>query len=275
MRQFVAAAAQMDSGPDRHSNLMRMESLIQEAGDKGASLVVFPEMSVILPSTGSERRNATESIPGPSVDFLAARARSARIWVHCGSILERVDGDERSYNTSVLLDPDGSIAAIYRKIHLFDVDIDQGPSVTESTSYAPGKEIVAVQTDLGIIGLSICYDLRFPELFRILALRGAQLLTVPACFTAATGKEHWEPLLRARAIENLAYVIAPGQIGKKPRYNANGKSMIVDPWGTVIACKASGEGLILAEIDLDRVDTLRKSLPNLTNRRPETYRWDE
>ncbi len=248
MRQFIVAAAQMDSGPDKGLNLLKMETLIQEASEKGASLVAFPETSVALPVTGKDRMDEMESIPGPSVDFLADKARLAKVWVHF---------------------------AIYRKIHLFDVNIDHGPSVMESASYIPGKEIVTAETDLGIIGLSICYDIRFPELFRILALRGAHMFTVPSCFTSDTGKEHWEPLLRARAIENLAYVIAPGQIGKKPRYHAHGKSMIIDPWGTVIACKASGEGLAMAEIDLDRVEKLRKAVPNLTNRRPETYNWNE
>ncbi|MEA3284743.1 MAG: carbon-nitrogen hydrolase family protein [Synergistota bacterium] len=273
MRRYTVAAAQMDSGPEKEINLIHMEGMIEEAGKRGASLIVFPETSTLLPSSGIEKEEGAEPVPGPSTDRLSKAAREAGIWVHSGSLLERIEGNEKCYNTSVLISPKGEVTAKYRKIHLFDVNVHDGPSVRESASYASGNEIVMAETPLGNIGMSICYDLRFPELYRILAMRGAQVLVVPACFTSDTGKEHWEPLLRARAIENLCYVVAPGQVGSKPRYRAHGKSMVVDPWGTVTACRASGEGLVLAEVDLDRLESLRHSVPCLQNRRPDAYDW--
>ncbi len=275
MSRHKIAVAQIDSGPHKEINLQKMEAMIKDSSSQGAEFVAFPETSIIMPGTGEDREMEAESVGGPSIAGLAQAAREARIWVHCGSFPERIEGDSRCYNTSVVLSPDGKIAAVYRKIHLFDIEMREGPSVMESASYAPGRDIVTLDTPVGTLGLSICYDLRFPELFRILTLRGAKILVVPACFTADTGKEHWEPLLRARAIENLSYVVAPAQVGKKPRYRSHGKSMIVDPWGTIIACKADGEGIVISEIDTERVDSLRRAVPCLRNRKPEIYDWSE
>ncbi len=274
MRRNKIAIAQMDSGPHKEINLQKMEGMISEASQQGASFVAFPETSIIMPATGEDRESESESVEGSSISRLREAAREWGIWVHCGSFPERIEGDSRSYNTSVVISPEGDVAGIYRKIHLFDIAMEGGPSVMESVSYAPGKDVVTVETEIGTLGLSICYDLRFPELFRMLVLRGAQILVVPACFTADTGKEHWEPLLRARAIENQCYVLAPGQTGVKPRYRAHGKSLVVDPWGTITSCKADGEGIILSEVDMDRIDSIRSSVPCLTNRKPEVYGWN-
>nr|WP_321501672.1 carbon-nitrogen hydrolase family protein [uncultured Dethiosulfovibrio sp.] len=268
------AIAQMDSGPHKEINLQKMEGMISEASKQGASFVAFPETSIVMPATGEDREADSEEVSGPSISRLSEAAKEAGIWVHCGSFPERIEGDKRSYNTSVVISPEGKIAGIYRKIHLFDIDMEGGPSVMESVSYAPGKDVVTVETDIGTLGLSICYDLRFPELFRMLVLKGARILMVPACFTADTGKEHWEPLLRARAIENQCYVLAPAQTGMKPRYRAHGKSLVVDPWGTITACKADGEGIILSEVDMGRVESIRHSVPCLRNRRPDIYGWN-
>ncbi|SMG42993.1 carbon-nitrogen hydrolase family protein [Dethiosulfovibrio salsuginis] len=268
------AIAQMDSGPHKEINLQKMEGMISEAAKQGVSFVAFPETSIVMPATGEDREADSEDIHGPSIARLSEAAKEAGIWVHCGSIPERIEGDKRSHNTSVVISPEGEIAGIYRKIHLFDIDMEGGPSVMESVSYSPGKDVVTVETDIGTLGLSICYDLRFPELFRMLVLKGARILVVPACFTADTGKEHWEPLLRARAIENQCYVLAPAQTGMKPRYRAHGKSLVVDPWGTITACKADGEGLILSEVDMGRVESIRHSVPCLRNRRPDIYGWN-
>lgn len=268
------AIAQMDSGPHKEINLQKMEGMISEAAKQGVSFVAFPETSIVMPATGEDREADSEDIHGPSIARLSEAAKEAGIWLHCGSMPERIEGDKRSYNTSVVISPKGVIVGIYRKIHLFDIDMEGGPSVMESVSYAPGKDVVTVETDIGTLGLSICYDLRFPELFRMLVLNGARILVVPACFTADTGKEHWEPLLRARAIENQCYVLAPAQTGMKPRYRAHGKSLVVDPWGTITACKADGEGLILSEVDMGRVESIRHSVPCLRNRRPDIYGWN-
>lgn len=274
MTGHKVAVAQMDSGPHKEINIQKMEGMIQEASQQGASLVAFPETSIVMPGTGEDREMESEKIPGPSIARLADAAKEGKIWVHCGSLPETIDGDTRSYNTSVVISPQGDIAGIYRKIHLFDVKVEGGPSVMESVSYAPGKDVVTVETDIGKLGLAICYDLRFPELFRMLTVMGAQILVIPACFTSDTGNEHWEPLLKARAIENQCYVLAPAQIGLKPRYRAHGKSLVVDPWGTVTSCKADGEGIILSEVNMDRVHSIRNSVPCLKNRRPEVYGWD-
>ena len=178
---------------------------------------------------------------------------------------------DRPYNTSVLIAPDGSIAARYRKVHLFDVAIEAGPVDTESARVTAGDRLVTASVDGTTVGLSICYDLRFPELYRALALAGATILTVPANFTERTGRDHWEVLLRARAIENAAYVLAPSQIGGPPGQPAFGRSMIVDPWGTIVAQAPDSVAIVRADLDLDRVEALRRQIPVLANRRPDAY----
>ncbi len=199
-------------------------------------------------------------------------------WILAGSIAERpaeAADDERLFNTSALIDPEGELVAAYRKIHLFDVEVG-GVAYRESEAEQPGSEIVLAAANGLEIGLTVCYDLRFPELYRILAVRGARAFTVPSAFTTHTGRDHWEVLLRARAIENQAFVIAAGQHGKAPpNYDSYGRSAIVDPWGVVLAAAADGEGIATAELDLAAQDRIRASLPALANRRPEAYRWPD
>ena len=192
-----------------------------------------------------------------------------------GSIAERVEGAERLFNTSALIDPGGEIVAVYRKIHMFDVEVG-GVSYRESEREQPGDEIVTARSAEIKVGLSVCYDLRFPELYRILAVRGAHLITVPVRLHRPTGRDHWEILLRARAVENQAFVLAPDQIGEAPpHYSSYGRSMIVDPWGVVLAQAPDRECFIAADLDLERQREVRESLPSLANRRPQSYRWPE
>src|SRR4029078_3019733 len=213
--------------------------------------------------------------PGPYTDAFADVARRNDAWILAGSVAEASDDEARPYNTSPLIAPDGSIAARYRKIHLFDVAVDDGPADTESARVSPGDEPVCADVDGVRLGMTVCYDLRFPELYRTLALAGAEVLAVPSNFTEGTGRDHWEVLLRARAIENGAWGVAPGQAGGPPGQPAFGRSMIIDPWGTVVAQASDGVGIIRADVETDRVAAVRRQIPSLTNRRPSTYRLGE
>ncbi len=226
---------------------------------------------------GSEEdmRAAAEPLEGgPSVRWARELARELQIDLLAGSILELVPGQEKLANTSVHVAPSGEIRAVYRKIHMFDVEVG-GRVYRESELEEPGEEIVLSHTAGGQeLGLSVCYDLRFPELYRILAVLGARIIAVPAAFTLATTRDHWEPLLRARAIENQAFVIAANQVGEHPGgQHSGGRSMVVDPWGVVLAQAADGEGYVLADLDLERQREIRTRLPSLANRRPGAYRW--
>jgi predicted amidohydrolase len=219
-------------------------------------------------------RVAAEPLDGPAVTWARALARELGVDLVAGSILERVAGQDKLANTSVHVDPQGELRAVYRKVHMFDVEVG-GRSYRESALEQPGEEIVLSHTADGAgLGLSICYDLRFPELYRILAVRGAHIIAVPAAFTLTTTRDHWETLVRARAIENQAFVIAANQVGSHPAgQHSGGRSMIVDPWGVVLAQAPDSEGHIVAELDLDRQREIRASLPSLANRRPGAYRW--
>jgi len=199
-------------------------------------------------------------------------ARRHGCWILAGSLAETSGDPARPHNTSVLLGPDGSIRARYRKVHLFDVAVDAGPVDLESARVAPGDEPVLADVEGVRLGLTICYDLRFPELYRTLALAGAEVLAVPSNFTERTGRDHWEVLLRARAIENAAWVIAPSQIGGPPGQPAFGRSMVIDPWGLVVAQAPDRESIVHAVVDSDRVAAVRRQVPVLANRRPEAYR---
>ncbi len=249
-------------------NLRVTEELVRKAAAAGAKLVATPEATTYL---GPHERKVQLAEPpdGPTHRRLASLAEQLGIHLLIGSSAEPADG-ERCYNTSLLFGPDGGLIASYRKMHLFDVEVPGGVSFRESDTCAPGDEVVVAETALGSIGLAICYDLRFPELFRAQAQRGATILTVPSAFTLMTGKDHWHALLRARAIENQCYVLAPGQWGEHDDAGLRrsyGHSLIIDPWGTIVAECSDGEGICLAVIDPEKVAEVRRAIPVHTHRR--------
>ncbi len=268
-----AAAVQLDSTADRGRNLDRTERLVRAAADDGATLVVLPER-FDLRGTDDDYLREAEPLDGPTVERVRALARDLRIDLVAGSMTERRPGHEKPSNTSLHVGPDGEIHAVYRKIHLFDVTVGE-TDYRESDSDEPGDEIVTSEALDGTrVGLSVCYDVRFPELYRILALEGAQVVTVPAHFTTPTGKDHWHVLLRARAIENQLYVVAAAQVGETlPRKPAYGRSLIVDPWGVVLAQAPDEPTVISAELDRAHLDDIRAKLPSLANRQANAYRW--
>ncbi len=272
---LAIALVQMNSGDDKDANIREALAGIDRAAAAGARLVALPEVWTYL-GDPSGNRDAAEPIPGPLTGILAERARQHGIFLHAGSFFERAEGEPRLFNTSVVFDPRGEIIATYRKIHLFDVDLETDTRYRESDTIAPGDEIVTLELDGLTVGLAICYDLRFPELFRILALRGADLIVVPAAFTMATGKDHWEVLLRARAIENTVHILAPGQVGQHPPgLWCYGRSMIVDPWGLVVAQASDGPAVVSATLDLGQQHRVRRQIPSLANRMPDRYRWPD
>ena len=265
--KFVAAAVQMLAGDDKQLNLQEARRWVRDAAANGALLVALPEVFIWRGSKKLERQFA-EPIPGPSSKALSELARELGIYLLAGSILEEISNSERAYNTSLLFAPSGKQIARYRKIHLFDVDLPNGVSLRESQTRAHGESPEVVKTELGAMGLTVCYDVRFPELYRKLAEQGAELIFVPSAFTAYTGAAHWETLLRARAIENQAYIIAPDQFGKPAKsFETHGHSMIIDPWGRIIAELPHGPGVITATIDLDYLAKIRAELPALSHRR--------
>jgi predicted amidohydrolase len=270
--RIVAAVVQMTSTPDVERNLATAEELVTRAAARGARLVGLPENFGFLRCEGEPVPDA-QPLDGPWVRRFAALARRLGITLLLGSLPEKTGdrgetSESRVRNTAVLLGPDGATLAVYSKIHLFDVDLPGMEHIKESHTIAPGRDIVVADSPAGPLGLSICYDLRFPELYRALSRRGARVLCVPAAFTERTGKAHWEVLLRARAIENLAYVLAPAQIGHHgPGRDSFGDAMIVDPWGVVVARVPDGEDVALAELDFVRLERLRRELPALKHAR--------
>jgi predicted amidohydrolase len=269
-----AAAVQLNSNSDRSRNLEAAERLVRAAAADGAELIALPEKWNLL-AEGPELAAGAEALDGPSLSAARDWARSLGVHLLAGSVSERAGEGERVFNTSVLVGPEGEDLAVYRKIHMFDVDAG-GVSYRESAHEQPGTEVVTVPLGGLIAGLSVCYDLRFPELFRILALRGARLITIPSAFTLATGRDHWEVLLRARAIENQLFVLAPNQVGAAPpHFDSFGRSAIVDPWGVVLATAADEECFVVADLDLEAQERVRESLPSLANRRPEAYAWPQ
>ena len=267
------AAVQLTSTADRERNLATADRLTRAAAAAGAELVLLPEKWAVL-GTPEETAAGAEPFDGPALSWARDAARELGIDLVAGSIAERVPGREKGSNTSVHVGPDGDVRAVYRKIHMFDVEVG-GRTYRESEHEEGGDEIVLSETAHGVeLGMTVCYDLRFPELYRILAIRGARVITVPAAFTFPTTRDHWETLLRARAIEDQAFVIAANQVGEHaPGYRSGGRSMIVDPWGVVLAQAPDSETFITAELDLDRQAEIRRSLPSLANRRPQTYAW--
>jgi predicted amidohydrolase len=267
------AAVQLNSNGDKARNLAAAERLVRAAAADGAELVALPEKWNLL-AAGAEQATGAEPLDGPSLG--AARGWAGELGIHllAGSISEEGEGG-KAFNTSVLIGPDGGNLAVYRKIHMFDVDAG-GVSYRESEHEQAGTEVVAAPIGDLIAGLSVCYDLRFPELFRILAVRGARLIAVPSAFTAATGRDHWEVLLRARAIENQVFVLAPNQFGSAPpHYDSFGRSAIVDPWGVVLATAPDEECFVAADLDFEAQERVRESLPSLANRRPQAYAWPQ
>jgi nitrilase len=263
------AAVQMISGPDVAANLTEAAQLIGEAVAAGAELVMLPENFAIMPKEEGERIAAKEKDGnGPIQDFLSNQARRHHVWLVGGTIPLESSQTDRVRSACLLMDADGERAARYDKIHLFDVKLENGEEYQESGTVEAGEEVVVVKTPVGMLGLAVCYDLRFPELFRHMLDRGAEIFAVPSAFTAQTGKAHWEILVRARAIENLAYVVAPGQGG----HHANGRethghTMIVSPWGEVLGRLAHGPGIIMADVDRRRMQAMRASLPSIEHRR--------
>jgi deaminated glutathione amidase len=267
----LVAAIQMECAPDTDRNRARAEALVREAAAEGAALVALPELFASL-APGPAMREHAERLDGPTGLWASALAAELGIWFLAGSFVERGD-DDRLFNTSCLFGPDGRRRSVYRKIHLFDVEVP-GAGIHESLLFGAGDEIVVSPMDGAVLGLTVCYDLRFPELFRIQALQGATMVALPSAFTAATGPDHWEPLVRARAIENQVFVVAPGQCGTSADGIArHGHSLIVDPWGRVLADGGDDEGVVLATCDPAEVDRSRQAVPSLENRRPNTYRW--
>jgi deaminated glutathione amidase len=268
-----AAAVQLNARADKAANLEKADGLVRRAARDGAELVVLPEKWTTF-GTGDDLRAAAETVgAGEASTWAAAIAHELGIDLVAGSISERVEGEEKLRNTSLHYGPDGELKAAYRKIHMFDVEVG-GVVYRESEHEDPGDEAVLTATADGVeVGLTICYDLRFPELFRLLAVDGARILTVPAAFTVPTTRDHWEPLIRARAIENQAFVIAANQIGEHPpTHRSGGRSLIVDPWGIVLAAAPDTETVISADLDLEAQAGIRRRLPSLQNRRPTAYR---
>jgi deaminated glutathione amidase len=269
------AAIQCTASADRSANLAAASELVAGAVGDGAELVVLPELFALYGNAPTLRAGA-EPLDGPTATWAAEVASRHRIWLVAGSFIEGV-GRSRNYNTSLLVGPDGAVVSHYRKVHLFDVDVP-GAMTRESDAVSPGDTVVsaAVTLDDGLslpIGLSICYDLRFPELYRSLTLAGALVIVVPSAFAAATGQAHWEVLLRARAIENQVFMIAADQVGPlSASFTAHGHSMIVGPWGTVVAERADGPGHVVADLDFAAQQEIRSLLPSLAHRRPEAYR---
>jgi deaminated glutathione amidase len=268
-----AGAIQLNSTEDTDRNLATADRLVRDAVAMGAELVVLPEKWSVL-GTPEQMTAGAEPLDGRFITWARSTAREFGIDLVAGSIVERVEGREKTANTSVHVGPDGEVRAVYRKMHMFDVEVD-GDIYAESATEEAGDEVVVSELAGGArLGMTVCYDVRFPELYRILAVRGAEMISVPAAFTLATTRDHWEVLLRARAIENQCFVIAPNQIGAHPPGpRCGGRSMIVDPWGLVLAQAADTETAIVADIDFDVLQGVRRRIPALTHRRPKAYGW--
>jgi predicted amidohydrolase len=266
---FLAAAVQMTSTSDAEANWRSVRRLVEQAADRGARFIATPENTNYL-GPHEEKARLAEGLDGPTCLRFTELARRLGVHLLLGSFNERGPEPDRCFNTSVLFGPDGEQIAVYRKIHLFDVDLSPEVRFLESRTVTPGAEVVVAETDLAAFGLSICYDLRFGELYRALVAGGAQVVTVPSAFTLRTGKDHWRPLMRARAIETQCWVVAPAQCGHHDDGGLResfGHAMIVDPWGDVVAMASEGPGIAVAEIDLERLERIRRAMPVSDHRR--------
>lgn len=271
-----AAAVQLNSNEDKERNLAQADRLTREAASAGAELVVLPEKFNVL-GTHDDYLAGAETLEGPTIGWARDAARELGIDLVAGSIVEKREGREKLSNTCVHVGPDGEVKGVYRKIHMFDVVVG-GVEYKESASEEPGDDIAVTELANGEpLGLTVCYDLRFPELFRILAIRGARVITLPAAFTKVTGQAHWEILIRARAIENQAFLVAADQVGIHPEDKESfGGSMIVDPWGEVLGRAERDEPCVVtADLDFARQDEVREKLPSLANRVPGAYAWPQ
>ncbi|HEY2258322.1 MAG TPA: carbon-nitrogen hydrolase family protein [Solirubrobacteraceae bacterium] len=267
-------AIQLNASEDTDRNLATADRLVRQAASLGAELIALPEKWTVL-GTREHMQAGAQTLDGEAVTWARGVAAELGIDLLAGSMYERVPGRDKGANTSVHINPAGEIAAVYRKIHLFDVEVD-GAVYAESSTEQAGDDIVLAELRNGTqLGMTVCYDLRFPELYRILALRGAEVVTVPSAFTLPTTRDHWEVLVRARAIENQCFVIAPNQIGRHPgNLRSGGRSLIVDPWGLVLACAPDIETAIVAELDFGVLRDVRQRLPSLARRRPDAYAWE-
>ncbi len=270
MNKFLVAVLQLDSQDNVQENLNTVTAFVEEAAARGAKLITMPES---MNYVGPDNAGHAEEIPGgPTYQLMSKLAQKHGVWLHCGSIYEKNPADNRPFNATMVIDPKGNLAGKYHKIHPFDVVIPNGPVNRESERICPGNEIVTVDTkEVGHLGMSICYDIRFAEMYRIMALEGAEILLTPADFTMPTGKDHWETILRTRAIENGCYVVAPAQCGVKPRFQAYANSLVIDPWGNVIARASNYPQVITAEINLEYLQQVRRQIFTLENRRPDVY----
>jgi len=271
--ELRAAAIQLTSTDDKDRNLAAADRLTRAAADDGAAFVVLPEKFNVI-GTHDDYRAGAEMLDGRTASWGRDTARELGIDLVAGSFAERREDRDKLSNTSMHFGPDGEVRGVYRKIHMFDVEV-AGQTYRESESQEGGDEIVISEAAGGVsVGMTVCYDLRFPELFRILAVRGARVVTLPAAFTVPTGRVHWEILIRARAIENQAFMVAADQVGiHGPGKESYGGSMIVDPWGEVLARAPDEECFVAADLDLSRQDEIREKLPSLANRVEGAYRW--
>lgn len=270
-----AAAVQLSSTEDTERNLEKADLLVRDAIGRGAELVVLPEKWTVLGSPEQLEAGA-ESLDGPGISWAQATAREFGVEIVAGSIVERVPGLEKNQNTSVHVGPDGQVRAVYHKLHMFDVEVE-GVLYAESAQEQAGDEVMVSELASGTgLGMTICYDLRFPELYRMLAARGAEIISVPSAFTVPTTRDHWEILLRARAIENQCFIVAANQFGTHGGgYRSGGRSMIVDPWGLVLASAPDTECAIVAELNFDLLQTIRGRIPVLSHRREDVYGFAE
>jgi len=266
---FRAACLQLNSGSDLTANLDTVKSMVTEAAGSGAHLILTPEYSLMMDGSGRVmREGALDPDGGASLVELQNLARSNKVWLLVGSLTLKT-GEERIVNRSYLIAADGTVAATYDKIHMFDVTLPDGKVIRESSSYRPGEQAVVAATPWGPLGMTVCYDVRFPHLYRALAQRGAQFISVPASFQRQTGKMHWHTLLKARAIENAAYILAPAMCGEHPgKRQTYGHALIVDPWGEILADGGEEPGIIYADIDPARVAKIRGMMPSLEHDRP-------
>jgi predicted amidohydrolase len=269
-----AGAIQLNATDDTDRNLQTADRLVRQAAALGAELIALPETWTVLGGRDVIRQGA-QDLDGEAITWARAIAAELGVDLLAGSLFERAAGSEKGFNTSVHVGPDGELRAVYRKIHLFDVTVD-GANYGEASTQQAGEEIVVSQLASGLtLGMTICYDLRFPELYRILTLRGAEVIAVPAAFTLKTTRDHWEVLVRARAIENQVFMLAPNQIGSHPGgLRSGGRSLIVDPWGVILAGAPDVETAIVADLDPEGLREVRRRLPSLRHRRPTAYAWE-